>query len=77
MKTIDKLRKFAEGGKVRKYGLGDIIEAAESEDVFGIPVLNAEEQTNYKEWLTADSNVDTKRQNLRNIKLSDYNGDIK
>ena len=76
MKTIDKLRKFAEGGKVKKYGLGDIIEAAGSEDVFGIPILNADEKTNYDKWLTADSNVDTKRQNLRNIKLSDYNGDI-
>ena len=76
MKTINKLRKFAEGGKVRKYGLGDIIGAAESEDVFGIAVLNTEEQTNYNDWLAADGNVDTKRQNLRNIKLSDYNGDI-
>jgi hypothetical protein len=32
MKTIDKLRKFAEGGKVRKYGLGDIFSYLSSDD---------------------------------------------
>ena len=77
MKTIDKLRKFAEGGNIKKYGLGDIIEAAQSKDVFGIPVLNPDEQTNYDKWVEADSNVETARQKLHSIKLSDYNGDIK
>ena len=77
MKTIDKLRKFAEGRNIKKYGLGDIIEAAASKDVFGIPVLNPDEQTNYDKWVEADSNVEKARQKLQGIKLSDYNGDIK
>lgn len=76
MKTIDKLRKFAEGRNIKKYGLGDIIEAASSKDVFGIPVLNTDEKTNYDKWVDADSNVESKRQKLQSIKLSDYNGDI-
>lgn len=76
MKTIDKLRKFTEGRNIKKYGLGDIIEAASSKDVFGIPVLNTDEKTNYDKWVDADNNVETARQKLQSIKLSDYNGDI-
>jgi hypothetical protein len=34
MKTIDKLRKFAEGGKVRKYALGDALTDDEKEEVY-------------------------------------------
>ena len=64
MKTIDKLRKFAEGGSIKKYGLGDIIEATSLKDAFGIPVLSTDEQTNYDKWVDADSNVETKRQKL-------------
>jgi hypothetical protein len=33
MKHLDKLRKFAEGGKVRKYGGGDAFESLD-DDVF-------------------------------------------
>jgi hypothetical protein len=39
MKTIDKLRKFAEGGKVRKYGDGDELEYIDEEiDPFATPI---------------------------------------
>ena len=39
MKTIDKLRKFAEGGKVRKYGGGNELEYIDEEiDPFATPI---------------------------------------
>ena len=34
MKTIDKLRKFAEGGKVRKYGGGDELKYIDEESIY-------------------------------------------
>jgi hypothetical protein len=32
MQTIDKLRKFAEGGKVRKYAVGDTMQGGNMTD---------------------------------------------
>lgn len=34
MQTIDKLRKFAEGGKVRKYGMGNYLTKEEAQDLY-------------------------------------------
>jgi hypothetical protein len=44
MQTIDKLRKFAEGGKVRKYGLGD-----------ALSYLDDDEQDNIRNASLADT----------------------
>jgi hypothetical protein len=54
MKTIDKLRKFAEGGKVKKYGEGDELEYTDEEiDPFATPIDPALDDINA--WKSARS----------------------
>lgn len=81
MQTINKLRKFAEGGKVRKYGLGDIFSYLSSDDQNDIRNasiadqihLDDDEQRNYTAWKDAKDDIRGTRQALRQARRS---GDV-
>lgn len=81
MKSVDKLRKFAEGGKVRKYGLGDIFSYLSSDDQDDIRNasiadqihLDDQQQLNYKAWKDAKDDIRGTHQALRQAKRS---GDV-
>ena len=68
MKTIDKLRKFAEGGKVRKLLEGDLITYEEDEE------LSRKDQRilNYGTFLAKDKAYDEAASKFKNISRSDY-----
>lgn len=75
MKHLDKLRKFAEGGKVRKYAGGDAFESLDDDvfldfaDLQGIRYnLSEKEQANYNAWKLADDKVAEERLKLLNRK---------
>lgn len=78
MKTINKLRKFAEGGKVRKYQLGDALSYLyddEQDDIRRASLadkiqLDDQEQLNYKAWKDAKDDIRGTRQVLRQAKRS-------
>ena len=65
MQTIDKLRKFAEGGKVKKYYLGDALsylDADEQDDIRNASLagkihLDDQERLNYEAWSDAKAGV--------------------
>ena len=68
MQTIDKLRKFAEGGKVRKLLEGDLITYEEDEE------LSRKDQRilNYGTFLAKDKAYDEAASKFKNISRSDY-----
>lgn len=60
MKSIQRLKKFAAGGQVKKYFLGDLLTEADKEAVRqgGINFqMDETEQENYENWLAADQKV--------------------
>ena len=68
MKTIDQLRKFAEGGKVRKLLDGDLITYEEDEE------LSRKDQRmlNYGTFLAKDKAYNEAKSKFKNISRSDY-----
>lgn len=78
MKTIDKLRKFAEGGKVKKYYLGDALsylDGDEQDDIRNASLadkihLDDQEQLNYEAWSDAKGDIRGTRQALRQARRS-------
>ena len=77
MKTIDKLRKFAEGGKVKKYGLGDPLNVLSEDELYAFSDqvrtasladqihLSDQEQDNYELWASAKDDIKATRRLLR------------
>ena len=73
MQTIDKLRKFAEGGKVKKYYLGDALsylDGDEQDDIRSASLadkiyLDDQERLNYEAWSDAKDDIRGTRQALR------------
>lgn len=88
MKTIDKLRKFAEGGQVKKYGLGDPLNVLSEDelDVFSDQVRTASlanqiqlsdtEQDNYELWASAKGDIKATRQLLRQARRDGNEADV-
>lgn len=78
MQTIDKLRKFAEGGKVKKYYLGDALsylDDDEQDDIRSASLadkiyLDDQERLNYKAWSDAKGDIRGTRQALRQARRS-------
>lgn len=61
MKSIDKLKQFAKGGQIRKYGLGDAFTPEDEEAIrtAGIHYSMDESETeNYENWLEAGEKLD-------------------
>lgn len=78
MQTINKLRKFAEGGKVKKYYLGDALsylDADEQDDIRNASLagkihLDDQERLNYEAWSDAKGDIRGTRQALRQARRS-------
>lgn len=78
MQTIDKLRKFAEGGKVKKYYFGDALsylDADEQDDIRNASLagkihLDDQERLNYEAWSDAKGDIRGTRQDLRQARRS-------
>ena len=78
MQKIDKLRKFVEGGKVRKYYLGNALSYLyddEQDDIRSASLadkiqLDDQERLNYKDWSDAKSDIRGTRQSLRQARRS-------
>lgn len=69
MQTIDKLRKFAEGGKVRKYQHSGVLPEAEDANPFG---LTDAEYADLQTWNQMRSNLTEAKNIRREIDRSDY-----
>lgn len=78
MQTIDKLRKFAKGGRVKKYYLGDALsylDRDEQDDIRRSALadkiqLDDQERLNYEAWNDAKGDIRGTRQALRQAKRS-------